>query len=210
MRVGSSPVSAAALSGLSATSPTLTTDQFDYHPGDTITISGSGWESGEGISMVLSVDPSTHPDVNLTSVADEDGNFTNADYVVQRTDLGVVFTLTATGESSGTVRTAGFTDSGEGLAQVTNVTPTDGGCVFQDSLPANATEQWDVEAGKTYTVTLTNVSDAANGGTDPTMQVIVKSTDTGNECLTATKQSTGVYTFSVTLPDNACNTMPIL
>jgi hypothetical protein len=61
--VGSSSVSTAALSGLSATLPTLTTDQFDYHPGDTITISGSGWESGEGISMVLSVDPSTHADV---------------------------------------------------------------------------------------------------------------------------------------------------
>jgi hypothetical protein len=67
--------------GLSATLPTLTTDQFDYHPGDTITISGSGWESGEGISMVLSVDPSTHADVLLTAVADEDGNFTNTDYV---------------------------------------------------------------------------------------------------------------------------------
>jgi hypothetical protein len=120
----------------------------------------------------------------------------------------VVFTLTATGQSSGTVRTAGFTDSGEGLAQVTSVTPTDGGCVFQDSLPANATEQWDVEAGKTYTVTLTNVTDAANGGTDPTMQVIVRA-PTRQPCLTATKQSTGVYTFSITLPDNACNTMPI-
>jgi hypothetical protein len=53
----------------SAASPILTTDQFDHHPGDTIAISGTGWQSGETISMVLSVDPQTHADVQLTSCA---------------------------------------------------------------------------------------------------------------------------------------------
>jgi len=130
MRGGSATVSmAASLASVSSTaSPTLTTDQFDYHPGQTITISGTGWQSGEHIAMVLSVDPPTHGDVALTSVADAAGNFTNTDYIVQWSDLNVVFTLTATGQSSGTVRTAGFTDSNLGLGQVSDVSPTDGGC----------------------------------------------------------------------------------
>jgi hypothetical protein len=205
-----SRTSAALVLSADAASPTLTTDKFDYQPGDTITISGSGWQPGEMVSMVLSVSPDTHPDVELSSVADENGNFTNTDYTVQESDANVVFTLTATGQSSGaTVQSAAFTDTAVGVAQLTSVAPTDGGCVLQDGgCPAG--DKWDVEQGKTYTLTLSNVTDAANGGTDATLQVIVKSSDTGNVCLTATQQSPGVYTFDFTMPSNACNTYPIL
>lgn len=93
-----------------STSPTVTTDKPDYRPGDVITISGSGWQTSEIVGMVLSVDPPTHAAVQLKSVADEDGNFTNK-YTVQGSDAGVVFSLTATGRSSGvTAQTAAFTD----------------------------------------------------------------------------------------------------
>jgi hypothetical protein len=97
---------------------TLTTDQFDYHPGETITISGSGWESGEVISMVLSVDPPTHADVDLSSAADEDGKFTNTDYIVQRSDDGRGLHADGYRAVFRYVRTAGFTDSDLGLAQL--------------------------------------------------------------------------------------------
>jgi hypothetical protein len=104
------PTSGALSDTPPSTSPAVTTDKPDYRPGDVITISGSGWQTSETVVMVLSVDPPTHPAVQLKSVADEDGNFTNK-YTVQRSDAGVVFSLTATGQSSGvTAQTAAFTD----------------------------------------------------------------------------------------------------
>jgi hypothetical protein len=96
-----------------------------------------------------------------------------------------------------------------GSARVSNVVPLDGGCVLADSLPLNAVESWDVEQTKTYAVTLTQLTDCANGGTDASIQVVVKSSNTGNMCLTASKVATGTYTFSVTLPGSACHTYPI-
>jgi HYR domain-containing protein len=96
-----------------------------------------------------------------------------------------------------------------GSGRVTSVTPVDGGCVHQSSLPTSAVEKWDVEEGKTYQVVLDHVTDVANGGTDATIQVLVKSSSNGNQCLTATKQSTGVYSFAVTMPAHACFTYPI-
>jgi hypothetical protein len=59
-------------------------------------------------------------------------------------------------------------------------------------------------------VTLTQLTDCANGGTDATIQVIVKSSNTGNMCLVATKVATGTYTFTVTMPAASCHTYPIM
>src|SRR5262245_41790745 len=69
-----------------------------------------------------------------------------------------------------------------GIGRLSNVVSTDGGCVVRDALPGNSVESWDVGEGKTYRITLTNVTDAAHGGTDATMQVIVHSSQTGNQC----------------------------
>ena len=90
--------------------PTLSTDKADYHRGDVITISGGGWQSWERVSIVVSVNPSTHADVHLMALADEDGNFTNTDYVVQSSDSGAILTVTATGSSGLTAQTAAFGD----------------------------------------------------------------------------------------------------
>src|SRR5262245_26453838 len=116
--------------------------------------------------------------------------------------LGAVFLL-------GTLAPTPAAADSVGAARITNVVGTDGGCVFKDSLPTSAVESWDVEQGKTYVVTLSNVTDAASNGTAATMEVIAKSGSTGNQCLTATKVSTGVYQFTITMPVNACNTYPI-
>ena len=54
-------------------------------------------------------------------------------------------------------------------ARLISVTPTDGGCVAG---PTGAGVQaWDVEPGKTYELIISNVSECANGGTDPTLNV---------------------------------------
>lgn len=96
-----------------------------------------------------------------------------------------------------------------GLGRVSSVIPLDGGCVFQDSLPLSGVESWDVAEARTYSVMLTSVTDCANGGTDPTLEVLVRSSSTGSVCVTATKIATGTYEFTVTMPPNACNTYPI-
>jgi hypothetical protein len=96
-----------------------------------------------------------------------------------------------------------------GLGRLSSVVPLDGGCVFQDSLPLNAVESWDVAEARAYQITLTNVIDCANAGTDPTLEVMVRSSNTGNVCVSATQIATGSYTFAVMMPPNACNTYPI-
>src|SRR5437773_576780 len=94
-----------------ARAATVATDQPDYHPGQTVTITGSGWEPGETVDMVLHEDPPLDPDLELTSVADANGDFTNTDFTVDVFDIGVTFTLTATGLSSGQTAETTFTDA---------------------------------------------------------------------------------------------------
>src|SRR6185369_5258271 len=91
-----------ALASLSfAQSPTVSTDKDDYVPGEIVHISGSGWLPGETVTMILFETPET-PDVRmLTAVADAAGSFTNEDFAPVERDLGVTFTLVATGQTSG-------------------------------------------------------------------------------------------------------------
>lgn len=89
----------------------LMTDKSDYSPGETVVITGTGWKAGSTLSMLLEVEPRTHDPVTFTAVVDARGNFTNKDYVVQTSDLGVLFKLTVTGDGQGGM--AFFTDQGQ-------------------------------------------------------------------------------------------------
>ena len=95
---------------ITGASASVTTDKVSYSPGETVTITGTGWLPGENVSMVIDEEPSSHPPTVLSSVADAQGNFTNTDFVIQPDDVGVTFTLTATGETSGYVAETTFTD----------------------------------------------------------------------------------------------------
>jgi len=66
-----------------------------------------------------------------------------------------------------------------------------------------------VEPGKTYEVTISNVTECANGGTDATLDVRVNSSNSGNTDLIATLVVPGTYKFSYTLPADAVCTFPI-
>lgn len=94
-----------------------------------------------------------------------------------------------------------------GQGKVINVVPVNTECVSGPT--GNGVQSWDVQEGGTYEVTIAGITDAGNGGTDATIEVIVKNSTTGNQCLTAFKQSTGVYKFTITMPANACDTFPI-
>src|SRR6059058_5136888 len=94
-----------------ASAATVATDKADYAPGENVVITGSGWEPGETVVLILHEDPQLDPDLQLTAFANENGDFTNTDFTVDVFDIGVTFTLTATGSSSGLTEQMTFTDA---------------------------------------------------------------------------------------------------
>ncbi|MDQ3997915.1 MAG: MBG domain-containing protein [Gemmatimonadota bacterium] len=87
------------------------TDRDDYAPGDTVTITGSGWEPRETVFMVLHEDPLQHENRTLTATANDSGNFVHRDFAPERHDIGVKFLLTAVGQTSGRSAQTAFTDA---------------------------------------------------------------------------------------------------
>lgn len=76
-----------SVSGTLATSElygfaTVKTDKDDYAPGETVTITGNGWEAGEQVTLLLQedVNPPFHDDRTLAAVADASGNILNNEY----------------------------------------------------------------------------------------------------------------------------------
>ena len=98
----------------------------------------------------------------------------------------------------------------KGTARLISVTRVAGGCVAG---PTGATVQaWDVEPGHIYAITISNVTECASGGTDPTLNVRVNSSIPGYEYtdVVAAYVSPGVYQFNYFMPPNAWCTLPIL
>lgn len=95
-----------------AQAPTIATDKPDYAPGEVVTITGTGWQPGETVTIVLHEDPFTHEDRTLFATADGSGSFTNSDYSPQEHDIGVSFTAAAIGQASGWTAETTFTDFG--------------------------------------------------------------------------------------------------
>jgi hypothetical protein len=90
---------------------TVTTDDTDYAPGETISIHGAGWQPGETVVMTIREEPETHPEVTTSAVADAHGRFANTDFVPTLLDAGRAFTITAVGLSSGRTAQTAFSDA---------------------------------------------------------------------------------------------------
>jgi hypothetical protein len=101
---------------------------------------------------------------------------------------------------------AAYGQANLGHGYISNVTSSTN-CVYSDT-NGGGNQFWDIEAGGTYTVTLSGVDDAANTGMDSSMSVIVHNSVGGNICTTANQTTEGVYTFTITLGAQ-CMTMPI-
>jgi hypothetical protein len=87
------------------------TDKEDYHPGELVTIMGSGWWPDETVHIHIEEEPETdHNPHDFYVQADGDGNWVHAELVMDEEHLGVTFYVTATGGSSGQVATIIFTD----------------------------------------------------------------------------------------------------
>jgi len=94
-----------------ANAATITSEWPDYAPGETVLLTGTGWDAGETVLISLHEDPAMCPDHGYTAIADDAGNISNAEFVTDEHDIGVTFTVTATGLGSGLSAEATFTDS---------------------------------------------------------------------------------------------------
>jgi len=90
--------------------PTIRTDQSDYAPGDVVTMTGSGWEPGEVVTLELREVPHTHAPQILYAAADARGNFVQNEWSPELHDIGVTFYLLASGRTSQAMTR--FTDAG--------------------------------------------------------------------------------------------------
>ena len=100
------------------------TDQRDYAPGTTVTMTGTGWAPGETVTIELVEDPLIDTHATLTAVADQSGNWTNSEFSPDEHDISVRFVVTATGGTSGMRAQTTFTDAGpaqEGFGTMTVV-----------------------------------------------------------------------------------------
>src|SRR5439155_25327175 len=113
---------------------TVKTDKDDYWPGDVVTITGTGWQPGETVTLQISEDADTHEDFTFTALADSAGNIVNSGFspVDNNTDhdLGIRFYVNATGVASQAQNT--FAD-GATLDGFKNKPPTDWGGTLQSS-----------------------------------------------------------------------------
>ena len=89
----------------------VSTEQPDYSPGQTVDVTGGGWDPGETVTLLFQPDPQTRPNSTVTATASEEGDFVNSEFLLQSEDLGTTYTITATGQSSGKTATATFNDA---------------------------------------------------------------------------------------------------
>ena len=94
----------------STTGARIETNKDDYVPGEVVHLVGRGWAPGETVTLQMTEDPNTHADIDTSVVADAAGAFDLHFYDVQSHDIGVTFTLTATGQTSHSVAVAMFSD----------------------------------------------------------------------------------------------------
>ena len=160
---------------------TVQTDSLDYAPGETALITGSGFQPGETVTLLVEhvgeeptgTDPQYHKPWDV--VADGDGNITSSwDVPTDGDALGATFLLTADGQSSLTHAEWIFTDANTSL-NVPNVTGTYGGIV-------------------TLTATLTQSGGPGNG--TPISNKTINFTLNGTSVGSATTNASGVATLS--------------
>ena len=100
---------------------TVKTDAADYPPGSIVTITGTGWQPGETVTLSMVESPliDTHP--TMTAVADAFGNISNNQFSPDVHDVDVRFYLTATGSQSQAQNT--FTDANPGTLSIGTPNP---------------------------------------------------------------------------------------
>src|SRR5207244_3498506 len=98
----------AAFASSSPTGATISSDQADYAPGSLVTLTGDGWAVGEAVHIFVNDDVGKTWSNSGDVTANSDGAFTDAFNLP--TSFVAVYSVTATGATSGTATTS-FTDN---------------------------------------------------------------------------------------------------
>ncbi len=114
---------------------TVKTDHADYAPGTVVTITGTGWQPGETVTLTLVESPLFDTHGPFTTTADSAGNITDSSFVTDTHDVGIRFFLTASGGVSQAQNT--FTDKTSTSTSLTNNGPNPS--VFGQSVSFKAT-----------------------------------------------------------------------
>src|SRR5437764_1397763 len=106
------------LFSLAASAQTLTTDALDYPPGSTVTITGTGYQANEAVTMRVTHNPTCCDDSSAADhqpwyiTADADGNFVTTWWCPADLDEGGAYLIaTANGQASALYAQALFTDA---------------------------------------------------------------------------------------------------
>jgi VCBS repeat-containing protein len=94
-------------SGNTAPAPTIQSDKADYSSGELVTLTGSNWQPGESVNIVVNDDAGQTWNRNVNVTADQSGNISDSfnlpDWFV------ATYSVKATG-ASGAIATTSFTD----------------------------------------------------------------------------------------------------
>ena len=118
---------ASAMRDVAAATPSVVSDQADYNPGATVTLTGADWGGGEIVHVTVNDDVGQTWAYNTDITADDAGNFT-LQFQLPNTFVAN-YRVTATGASGATTQTT-FTDSQPQtptVASPTSVTVVAGG-----------------------------------------------------------------------------------
>src|SRR5206468_7523306 len=103
-----------------AHSATVTTNKTEYVPGEIVVVTGSGYLPGETVTITLQESPPIDTHGPYSSTANGAGSFVNSSFIPNSADVGVTFTLTATGQTSGRSAQTTFMDASANLDQGAN------------------------------------------------------------------------------------------
>src|ERR671921_7876 len=128
-------------SGNTAPAPTIQSDKADYSSGELVTLTGSNWQPGESVNIVVNDDVGQSWNRNVNVTADGSGNISDSfnlpDWFV------ATYSVKATG-ASGAVATTSFTDAtAPNAPAITNPADnsydTDGNFTVSGTAEANST-----------------------------------------------------------------------
>jgi LPXTG-motif cell wall-anchored protein len=164
----------------SASRPTITSDLADYPPGGTVTLTGTGWQPGEVVTIVVNDTGGLTWNLEQDVVADSDGGITLTFNLPDR--YVPDYDVTATGTVSGVARTT-FTDAANGVWRywISTVTPANSSQVTPSSTISYTLNAQRVSGGTT-SGGITTVSGAVvtfSVGTSPATITSVAITGTG-------------------------------
>ena len=112
---GSSAAQAMPADGGTSTNPWIQSDQLDYAPGSTVTLSGGNWQPGESVHVF--VDDTNGHTWNHSADVTADENGAIQDVFDLPTSFVAIYDVTATGDASG-VATTTFTDGNVNVKSV--------------------------------------------------------------------------------------------